>query len=56
MTNYEHIRNMSVSELAHFLNHSSLCERCPYYHKDCVTEDCEDGVSRWLLQEAKQND
>lgn len=56
MTNYEHIRNMSVSELAHFLNFSSLCEKCTYYHTNCISKDCDAGVSQWLLQEVKKND
>lgn len=56
MTNYERIKNMSISELAHFLNHPSPCKKCSYYQRDCLTENCDDGITLWLLQEAKQND
>ena len=60
MTNYEHIKVMSVEELAWFINH---CENCPcqccnYAGNLCGNgtdkEMCQNEISEWLNSEVEE--
>jgi len=50
MTNYDRIRNMSVEEMAEFLNDNYKCEQCDYHHK-CCNGECIDGIKQYLESE-----
>lgn len=61
MTNFEHIKNMSVEELAKLINDVTVCcfqdancENCPIY---CSRDEeyCNSSIiSKWLKGEAKE--
>ena len=52
-TNYDRIRNMSVEEMAEFLN-SDVCVYCANKSVFCGMDNnvCRDGILAWLKQEA----
>ena len=53
-TNYDRIRNMSVEEMVKFLSGgcASFCTECGSV--DCGVL-CEEGISKWLKQEAEES-
>ena len=58
MNNYEKIKNMTLDEMAEFMqivNVESLCKRC----LGCDSEDeeigCDNGIKLWLQQESEDN-
>ena len=51
MTNYERIKNMSVEEMAEFLNEASNCCLVP---TDCITESCTECLKQWLESEVTE--
>lgn len=61
MTNYERIKNMSVEELAKFINdvatccfQTANCENCPIY---CIRDEvyCSSStIANWLNSEVKE--
>lgn len=55
MTNYEKIKNMSVEEMAEFLQESPFCTlvggECIYGWHEC---DCEAHAMKWLNLEAEK--
>lgn len=52
MTNYEHIINMSVEELAELLNNFRACSRCPKCGNNCFPNL---NIEQWLESEADNN-
>lgn len=58
MTNYEHAKNLSVKELAEWMNGG--CEYCAYYYDkniDCSHNKalcCIDGIEKWLKSEVEE--
>lgn len=57
ITNFERIKNMSVEDMAYFLNgFFSTCELCAHNTNNGgvgCTGGCIDGKTRWLESEAK---
>ena len=57
ITNYEKIKNMTVSEMAeHYLNIRNTCITCVAYHETCNGDGenyCIDNIKQWLLSEAE---
>lgn len=53
MNNFEKIKQMSVDEMADFLDKESRCECCIYNDKDCTDEECMQSIKIWLLQEVE---
>ena len=49
MNNYERIKNMSIDEMAEFLNNKD-CDSCGYKGDDC-SYDCFIGIKSWLESE-----
>lgn len=49
----DRIRNMSVEELAEFLNDNYKCEQCDYHHK-CCNGECIDGIKQYLESEVTE--
>lgn len=55
MTNLEHIKNMTVDEMAELLS-TKACKCCAYLSfapcgfRACA---CKDGIKKWLEQEAE---
>lgn len=57
MTNLDRIKNMTVDELVElFDNIGHDCTRtCSYFDTDmCHSENCIDGIKKWLEQEAAE--
>ena len=57
MTNYEKIKNMSIEEMAEFIDSPTVdCERCAYYKNGkCLSDDdCKVGIQKWLESEAEE--
>ena len=55
VTNYEHIKGMSVEEIEGLLR--SDCKYCIYRGKDCIHNSemqCTDGVIKWLNSEVEE--
>lgn len=54
MNNFERIINMTLDEMAEFLDRKSNHECC-YHHYDgsCIGHDCIDGIKQWLQQESE---
>lgn len=58
MTNYERIKEMSVSELAELLMNNSGCSYCINYNSPHCYE-CDDGIAKagimqWLISEVEE--
>ena len=52
MTNYERIKNMSVEEMANFLDYLGKCPtNANIYSDDCFNTTCIDCQSKWLESE-----
>jgi len=56
-TNYEKIKNMSIEELANFLDSNLNAYFCPQ-PANCIKcgGDCEQRLIEWLQQETKDKD
>ncbi len=58
MTNYEAIRNMSIEEMAEFLDNHVIrsCLHCSYRNEDgnCYDRNCKLGYKKWLESEVKK--
>lgn len=61
MTNYERIKQMSVEEMADFINHETdgICSCCDLYpdKKDkcyMIEGECKRGIKRWLESEVQE--
>lgn len=55
MTNYEKIKNMSIDEMADFIDNDNCCACCIYAYKGCsLSKDCRNGIRQWLESEAEQ--
>lgn len=62
MTNYEHIKNMSVEEMAMRIYQgisSDPCDYCPYNFTNCCGDICNDKsnvniVLEWLNSEVEE--
>lgn len=52
LTNADRIRAMSDEELVELLNHGC----CPYIEGECTMMWCEECISEWLKQPAKDGD
>lgn len=53
MTNYEMVKQLSVEDMAEFLERSAGCSVCKYNTKTLVcVGQCEDGIKKWLESEA----
>lgn len=54
--NYDLVRNMSIDELAVFLE-TKACKCCMYYYGPgpCGFKKCRDGIRLWLEQEVESN-
>ena len=54
MTNLEHIKNMTVDEMAELLS-AKACKCCAYLSfAPCGFKSCKDGIKKWLEQEAAE--
>ena len=52
MTNLDRIKNMTADELVELLN--APCKSCAYReHTRCSFRPCEEGIKKWLEQEAE---
>jgi hypothetical protein len=52
MNNFQKIKQMTVDEMVLFLN---SCEHCTLWGTGCDCEnDCEKGITEWLLQEVEE--
>lgn len=69
MTNYERIKNMSVEEMAEFINHETdgICGCChpdirfryevEHNGRNCYQDNvCIKGIKKWLEEESKKNE
>ena len=55
MTNYDRIRNMSVEELASFINERSPCSCCKKHNEQtCHNIFCKQGIKQWLESEVTE--
>lgn len=61
MTNYEHIKNMSVEKLAKFINDIAVCcfkdaecENCPIYCSRGEAYCTSSTISKWLKNEVEE--
>lgn len=61
MTNYERIKNMSVEEMAKFINDVAVCcfqdancENCPIYCSRYEVYCNSSIISKWLLSEVQE--
>lgn len=55
MTNYKRIKQMSVEEMADFLNYTDCCYMCVFCDQLCkVDEECREGISEWLKREVEE--
>jgi hypothetical protein len=56
MTNYERIKNMSVEEMAEFLEENNdICCFCVLKDNDvCNDEDCKYFIKQWLGTEVEE--
>lgn len=52
-TNFEKIKNMTVVEMAEFLNIEADCIYCSYNQVSCDNIDCINGIKQWLKSEAE---
>ena len=53
MTNLDRIKNMTADEMAELLK-SASCKSCAYRgHTRCSFRPCEEGIKKWLEQEAE---
>lgn len=55
-TNFERIKNMTVDEMAKFLDKRIICDLCVYdIDGECYAplESCEKGHKMWLEQECE---
>lgn len=55
MTNYEHIKAMSVEEMAEFL--CGDCVHCAFWGEACyryTQMSCDEGVYKWLNSEVEE--
>jgi hypothetical protein len=50
ITNFEHIKEMSIEELALFLENFNSCNRCRKRGNDCFPNF---DIEKWLTQEAE---
>ncbi len=59
LTNYENIKNMSVKEMAKFINKVEQCKGKAFYNcddKDCWDcAGCTDNTIKWLESEVADN-
>ena len=54
MTNYEMVKQLSVEDMAEFLERSAGCGVCIYNTKTLVcVGQCEDGIKQWLESEVE---
>lgn len=53
MKNIEKIRNMSAEELARII-HSNKCDCCGYGEDGMDCDVCDEGIVKWLEQEAEE--
>lgn len=55
-TNYDRIRNMSMEEMAEFIN-TNCCAHCVTEDAYCCMGEnfCHNGIIAWLKQEAEEN-
>ena len=57
MTNYEKIKNMSIEEMAEFLDENMVCEFCERKEENiCTGWNCREYIIRGLESEAEDND
>ena len=57
MTNYEKIiKNMSVDEVAKFIDATIYCCECCIYTdtEECKLASCRSGIKKWLESESKK--
>lgn len=51
MKNIERMREMDTEELAQLIN--NRCKICIYYNQSCLHDRCNEGIVKWLNQEAE---
>lgn len=61
MTNYDRIKQMSIEEMANFINNdcNGVCGCCVFRANTRCYEDedkCKLGIKEWLEQEVEEND
>ena len=56
MTNFERIKEMSVEEMAEWLDSFDFteCNCCTYTNSNCHNVSCEDGHKQWLESEVEE--
>lgn len=55
MTNYEKIKNMTIEEMAEWLDaHTTKCDICVYDEQSKCLETCFYGIKKWLEREADE--
>lgn len=56
MNNYEKIKQMTVEEMAVYMDSFNVCNYCNIGFEECVrtdTKPCIEANKKWLLQEAE---
>ena len=57
MTNYDRIKSMSVEEMVNILYNEDLpCISCMAYDECDGTNNCQEKIKQWLLQEVKDDE
>ena len=57
MTNFEYIKNMTIEEMAEWLQtHIEECGVCVYSEQCTCPETCIYGISKWLETEVQENE
>lgn len=55
MNNYERIKNMSLDEIALFVEKiGNNCHFCVLQNLDCIGNNCKEGIKQWLLSESEE--
>jgi hypothetical protein len=57
MNNYEKIKQMTVEEMAVYMDSFNVCNYCNIGFEECVragTEPCIEANKKWLLQEVEE--
>ncbi len=55
MTNFDTIKQMSISDLTELLAYTDSCEMCVLHYKGCkFGRDCLQGIKQWLEAETAE--
>ena len=57
MNNYEKIKQISIDEMAMFLQDQNCCNTCicDLDYDKCMAIGCYDGIKRWLEAESEES-